>query len=405
MGKFVNTQYNDTVNELVDGIKNRMDNDYYLFNNKKGTFTDYYNQNMNASLLDEGTFTEYEPIGSESPLRFNFIQDAYICGLERIALNIQQGEWGVEADSVDGEGYILPNTFMPIPGDYFIIKYLEEKILFKVIDVSTDTLLNGGNFYKIIYKLEHNEIEKIKDLNKQVVDKFIMITNNDGTQFKHVIKKSEYNLVSKLQELTTDMKNYFIDLFFNNSIQTFSFNYENDLFFGKFYDSYMIEFLLRNKILAGSDDYIHLRHEAPIQKTFSLDYSKTFFYCIEKCKKENISNCTKAEGVLITDITSLMSTRSDDYYSIQYKISNSPFAQLVPIFPEELIYNIKNNIYFEDNDLYNIIIDYFNDSGMNDNIIEILENIDYEYSKESFFIIPTIIFIVEKYIKTLISNI
>ena len=77
----------------------------------------------------KGLKTEFEPIGEKSPIRYNKILDAYLYGIDRIITNIDISEHGIESDPIEGEAVVLPNTFVPMGQDYFIINYIDTKIL------------------------------------------------------------------------------------------------------------------------------------------------------------------------------------------------------------------------------------------------------------------------------------
>ena len=150
MGKFVNTKYNETMDIMVDNLKNLMNNPYYKWSDKSGTSTTYYNQNKEKSTLDEGSKLQYNDLDSNCPTWYNQIDNLFIYGLEAVSISMENGDYGASSGEISGEGIILPNTIVPYPGDYFKINYLKEKtLLFRVTDVSTDTLEVGSNIYKI----------------------------------------------------------------------------------------------------------------------------------------------------------------------------------------------------------------------------------------------------------------
>lgn len=117
-GKFINIERKATLDSVIEGYKQRMNNPYYMNMDKKMSPTTYYNQNTTMSTLDSASQTAYSLIGKDSPLRFNKIEGLYILGLERLEVQLQNEDWGVEADDIEGEAIILPNTIIPIPNDY-----------------------------------------------------------------------------------------------------------------------------------------------------------------------------------------------------------------------------------------------------------------------------------------------
>ena len=185
-GKFVNTEHRDNIDGLITGFKDILKNPYYKWNDKSGTPVIYFNQNKEASTLDDSTKLYYADIGINSPIKYNMIEDFMLYGLDQVAISLENGEFGVEASEIAGEAIVLPNTIIPYPGDYFNIIYTEEDLLFRVIDVTPDTLENGANIYKIQYKLESSQLEDVLE-SDNIEDKYNMIVNNIGTGFNTII--------------------------------------------------------------------------------------------------------------------------------------------------------------------------------------------------------------------------
>ena len=154
MGKFTDTKYVNTIDNLVDATKNKLNNPYYIFNNQSPTRVTYYSQNIESSTVDEASGLYEQHIGEMSPFKFNKIKDFIIYGIEKISTEYDVGDSGLEAGQINGSAIILPNTVNPRPGDFFSISYVKENILFKVNGVTSDTLDNGANVYKIEYAVK-----------------------------------------------------------------------------------------------------------------------------------------------------------------------------------------------------------------------------------------------------------
>ena len=177
MAKFTNTQYKNTINNLIKAQTSKLDNPYYMYSDQKGTVVNYYAQNIEKSTLDQAAKIEYSKLGGNSPLKYNLINDFVLYGIDRIVMSLNSGEWGLEADPIEGEAIVLPNTIYPKTGDYFVIPYIKEDVLFYVNDCNFDTLDTGANIYKISYKLEYSRAQKVEELNKQVVKTYNYIVS------------------------------------------------------------------------------------------------------------------------------------------------------------------------------------------------------------------------------------
>ena len=117
-------------------------------------------------------------------------------------------------------GIVLPNTWTPYSGDYFTYKHAGKNWLYKVTSVSFDTIDNGNNIWKFEASCDNYGIEQIE---KQVVENYNMIINNVGTSFNAIIKEENYNAIDKLDGILTSLKDYYIALFYNDRLQTFTY--------------------------------------------------------------------------------------------------------------------------------------------------------------------------------------
>ena len=402
MSKFINTTHKQTMDSLVEGIKSKLNNPYYLYNDKKATIVDYYNQNTTMSTLDEGSLMRYSNIGTDSPARFNKISDAYLFGLDKVTVNLDLGDWGTEAEPIEGEAIVLPNTFIPIPGDYFRIKQVSEPVLFKILNVSYDTLDSGANMYRINYKLSNANEAKVEQIERQVVKNFKMVVGNVGTNFNARIEENDYNLVAQFEGVVESLKRYYTDLFFDRKVQTFVVNVDGF----PMYDPYLIEFMIRNNIFSEEgDNYMHISHQTCLPHTFGINYDTTFFRSVELRDKDGVSRNLCSEAFPIHDPNSLMSCRSVDYFQMEYGHRN-PLNGVIQNFDPSLADAIIKKEYYPKNtpqEVYNIYIDYFNEVNFDSITVDTLEKLNLYPNMIIFYAIPLIIHMINRYVENLMQ--
>ena len=401
MGKFLNTTYHDTVEKVTGFYNDLVNNPFYILNDKKPTLCTYYNINKDYSSLDPGSKIHMDNLGDDSPIRYNKIEKFILYGFTRIELNTENDEFGLESDKIEGECYILPNTIVPTEGDYFEVDHIKDSTwLFLVKDVQKDTLDNGSNVYKISYKLDQVEHERILN---NIIYNFTMIEQREGTNIAKVVRCEDYNIAKIMDEKAVMLKQYFQDLFYNEKVQTFI--YMDSMSF-RVYDPYMIEFLIRNRILDnGEDSYIHVTHQIKIHKTFALDYDKTFFRIFERKSKEKL--LTSDFSTYLQEIISYgttFSARYEDYYKAEYGDDIRPGFN-TPCIDEDIIYHINDNkLYCDEEKLWiNILIKYFNNNIMTQDEVDSIEEMDFSSSKDAFYIIPLLIFCLEKTIENVLK--
>jgi hypothetical protein len=404
-----------------------VNNPFYNWNDKKPILCTYYNINKDFSSLDPGSKIQYDNINDESPIRYNRIYDFVLYGFNRIELNTENGDFGLEASEISGDAYILPNTIIPTEGDYFEVRHIKDSTwLFIITDVQQDTLQNGSNAYKITYRLEYDDNDQIQN---KIKHNYRMIDVREGTNIVKIVDCLDYEIAKIMDEKAVALKKYYQELFYNDKVQTFIFT---DLTEFRMYDPFMIEFLIRNKILDnGEDDYIHVDHKLFIRKTFSLDYDRTFFRCFEKCDKDKLlASDHRITYRLIKSFGTTFASRYEAYYEVLYEDTPAQGYNMTCI-ADDLIFRIKeNNLitikdeqYLYDYFLWeNVIIKYFNNEPYTEDEVNSIDNIIYKFkdimelalnNKEKFFdvdsalkvfyIMPLLIFCLERGIEKVLK--
>lgn len=407
MGNFINTTYKETIDSITNITKDILKNPYYMYNNLKAFEVEYYHINKEKSTMDEAARIPYDYSGEDCPFRFNLIHNMYLYGDSKIQLSLENGEVGLESGDVTGEAIILPNTITPYVGDYFEIVHTGDTWLFRVNDVQKDTLDDGANIWKIGYKLEHIDNSSLMHL-VDSGDEYTMIMQNIGTAYNPVIKTDKYKLLEVMDSVCIELKRYFKELFYSQYTQTFIFI---GVYQDYFYDPYMIEFLIRNKILSNSDqrEYVYIDHKLPIPATFSLDYNKTFFRSFEQKDKMHLKNANReSTAEYIKNPVSIFNSRPEYYFEMNYKVylrepdtPNTIAHNVIECFPAKVVDAIVDGKLLDEPgyNIYNVFVKYFNDMDYDTYDFDIIENIDYNDAKDIFYLVPLLIFCLESYIK------
>ena len=412
----LNVSHANMTQSVIDLQADLLKNPFYLFNDKKGLPVDYYHIDKDRSTLDDTLRIQYADLGKDSPLRFNLIHDFYLYGIDRVALSLENGDFGVESSEISGDAIILPDTIEPVPGDYFIITMLKDKFNFKVTDVSMDTFDNGSNYWKIGYAMDRSIPE---DLEPNIVGEFNFISGNVGTEFTPVLAAKKFDVCKNLDDVAVNMKQLFKGLYFNNKVQTYTFVYlyhvaRTSMNSDFFYDPYMIEFCIRNRILDNSGDkYDFLDHKTTLRPEFNIKYSRSIWKILETREKDELPACKHSSAAAyIDDPGTIFSTRYEDYFELTY---NNPdpvaemFAPAIDIIDPQVIGHILENQLFDYNTQYgkyNILIKYFNYADVieTQDIIPLERIFENENNMENYFFIPMAIYVLEFYIKNLMAR-
>ena len=400
-GKFIRTSnMKQTMPDLLaDNVKGIINNPYYLFNNLDGSTCTYYNINTTMTTLDEATRANYSELAASSPIRYNKINKFLLYGIDKIEPGLELTDFGLEGSDIQGDAVVLPKTIIPYPGDFFTLTQLNnENYLFKVTAVNPNTLDTGATMYRINYSLAYTD--HVVDINAQVVKEFNFSATNYGSNFGCLIESAVASEASELEKYAIVLKDYFIQIFYDNRIQSFSYLRNGYL---RCYDPYLIEFMIRNNILGGSTEYIYVSQQVALPATFGVDYDKTFFASLEE--KDATKHYTKTAGNLLkcTQKLSLLYAYKQDYYCMEYNHINSKF-HVIDIFNDsqfmdKIIHNQETG-----NPLKDIIIRYFNDISIDSILLNRLKHIDYMENGELYYLIPLVIYCMEKNIVNMLSK-
>ena len=396
-GKFVNTEQKVTFDTLSENVKELMKNPYYQFSDKKGSVCQYYNINDKKTTLDEATRANYSELGPNSPIRYNKIKDAIIYGITKMDIALDITDFGLEANDIAGEAYVLPKTFIPYPGDFFTIDHLGKPYLFKVTNAEQNTLYTDEAMYKISYILAYPDLNGIED---QVVGTYVYNTASFGTNSKVVIQSDVYNIVAQIQDTLIKLKDYYYMIFYDQKVQTFIYLHKGII---HAYDTYLIEFMIRNNILSGSTEYVYVSQQMFLPSTFGVDYDRTIFSCIEDKDVETKAKIRYVGNLLVCQQKlSLLYAYPEDYYYMEYSHLNTHLHSISIFGDLEMIYYIRNNIKTS-NPLWNVLIKYFNDEEITSDDLLDIKNIDYCYNIELYYGIPIAIFCMEQMVSKMLT--
>ena len=396
-GKFVNTEQKVTFDTLSENVKELMKNPYYQFSDKKGSVCQYYNINDKKTTLDEATRANYPELGHNSPIRYNKIKDAIIYGITKMDIALDITDFGLEANDIAGEAYVLPKTFIPYPGDFFTIDHLGKPYLFKVTNAEQNTLYTDEAMYKISYILAYPDLNGIED---QVVGTYVYNTASFGTNSKVVIQSDVYNIVAQIQDTLIKLKDYYYMIFYDQKVQTFIYLHKGII---HAYDPYLIEFMIRNNILSGSTEYVYVSQRMFLPSTFGVDYDRTIFSCIEDKDVETKAKIRYVGNLLVCQQKlSLLYAYPEDYYYMEYSHLNTHLHSISIFGDLEMIYYIRNNIKTS-NPLWNVMIKYFNDEEITSDDLLDIKNIDYCDNIELYYGIPIAIFCMEQMVSKMLT--
>ncbi|WP_301214507.1 hypothetical protein [uncultured Clostridium sp.] len=408
MGKFTNSSYVDELDSLQTGFKeNILDNPFYKYNAVPESIVTYYSLDKENSTLDEAANNIETYIDrADSPIKYRKIENFIIYGLEKVILNLDIGEFGLENSDISGEGMIITGTIIPYSGDLFTINHTNTELLFRVINSQPDTLPNGANCYKVEYKLF--KLDKVH-LEDNLTGEYTFLHNNVGTELNPVIEKDKYKELYELDRISNILVEYYKDMFYDSRVN--SFIYRNKEL--RFYDAILTQFLIDTDILNNtSDKYLYLSQQIKTEKDFNIKYNRSFYNALIRKNKDIVDRVDSfCYGELIESKIGIFYTRPEEYFSMKYeRIDMNPtflHCLTYDIFDRVFLNNVIKNVKYGDNKtkfLHNIIIKYFNDENISKDDLKNLEYLDFlEDNVDLFYYIPCVIYIIEQEIRSILD--
>lgn len=407
MGKFLSTTYKDSVEDLTNLYTDVINNPFYTLNDRKPVLVTYYNVNKDFSSVDPGSKLQYDNVGSDTPMRWNRIYNFILYGIGRIELSTNINDFGTEADPIEGEAIILPNTIIPYENDYFEISHVKDSTwLFIVKDVQKDTLDNGSNAYKISYRLEYIDHSKILN---NIVYNFEMIEKREGTNIVSICRREDIDIARKMDAYAVKLKNYYQELFYSDKVQTFIYE---DLTEIRVYDPFMIEFMIRHEIMQnGEYNSLFVMHQIAPPRTFNLDYDQTIFRAFENKDHEKIGKYVRQTDVDdIRAYGTVFSARYEAYFQASWK-KYDMHDYMTCCLDDDIVYHIQDHKLFEDehgvnkpSQLWkNILVKHFYTDELTDEELQAIDDLPFVYAPRVFYLIPLLIYCLECEIERILN--
>ena len=385
------------VDESTFQFEDRIKSPVSRFIDTTPTFTTYYHINDGNTTIDEGFQDIASILGHRSPLRFNKISDFPIYGIEQVVPQLEEREIGLDI-TFESEGKILPNTIKPVQNDMFVIPVLKDSYVFRVTNISYDTVINDS-YYKIEYRLEYIDDVKLSCLEKQSITDNVCILNNIGTEDKCIIEKESFLKIKEAEKVYKNILELFKTMYYNSRHNVMTTELEDG---SELYDPFMCEFINNNRLLNTNSNLetIILTDQYTDTKRH-YKYMKTVYNFIEK---RDIRFLTEFPYVTRSGVTiegSSFFTWHDKKIQMIDIHQTMMIGETKSVFNTDFVNNIKNNAETR-SVLGNFIISYINNDDMNIKSItdELYDEMLYTNgSTELFFIIPLIMYIIRVLIK------
>lgn len=201
------------IDENIFKYENRLNSPVSRFIDKSQTYVTYFHINADESTVDGGFKDVEDLIGDRSPLKFQKIENLPLYMSDAVMLALNEGDEGLNT-GYEGEAVVLPNTVRPYPNDYFMIPYLRDSFIFRVTGVEYDNIRPDG-YFKLQFKLEYIDDDKVHSLYEQVKENFTCILQNVGTENNCILQEDYYKRLMEVDALYQDIANTYLAIFYS----------------------------------------------------------------------------------------------------------------------------------------------------------------------------------------------
>lgn len=277
------------MNQLIFNEESMLDNNVFKYEQRLSTtaaryveggavLATFYNLNNEATTSDRGLNDIEQLLGSNSPLRYDKIENFPLYGFDPTTPeNVDDRE--IEDIAITGECLVLPSTITPAQYSFFVVNHIHMVHLFQVVEVKYDNMRAEG-YYQIRYRLESTSKESIRDIEHQTVNRFRCDLNAIGTTKNPIFKLEDYVRRTKIVKMMNEMISLYRGMFYNDRHNCFL--YHDSQTGTRWFDLCANEFMARNSLQnienSSSIVMLHTKLEDP---SFLFNYNRSIYHWIE----------------------------------------------------------------------------------------------------------------------------
>ena len=390
------------IDENVFQYEEKLKSPLSRFIDSSPVFVTYYHIDQDNTTTDSGFIDVASILGFRSPIKFKKITDFPMYGIEQIVLSLQDNDQGLDTD-FNGEATILPNTIKPLENDFFIIPMLKDAYLFRITEISYDTVL-PDNFYKVSYMLDYLDEEKLSQLENQVDENYNCILENIGTENKCILESTFYANIKDIENMYDNMVKTYLSIFYNERYNCIL----GDLGIGQFlYDPYQISFINRHNLLNRKNDLqtVYLTEQTQ-DNMFEIKYEKSVYRFMERRNIQLIKPFSFLHYSGCSHRESAFCRWRDDSIQIVDNTTEYNLEERMYIFSEEFVQDIKEGKEIQSD--FGKLIDKFIKKipikleDLGENLYD--ELLAFNNSLEVFFFTPIIFYIIRVTIQEAIKE-
>lgn len=256
MAKIINVEKSQYITKNIETYAGNKIGQYSKYLDKSPIFVTWFSINEANTRSDTGSGGIHSEIGPRSPIRYNQINGLPVYNLpSELRPDVEFNEEGYDIELEISDAYVLPNTVKPTPGSYFIVSIPGAKeLLFSVNSFSYNTIQSNDyyNFSAHLRKVGENLTDMIKP---QVIDEFITIFENIGTDDKCFIRVKDIDMINDIGKTFSEIRDFYYYNFFDKITGCFVCkNNDIDKDNSWIYDKYLEKFIMESELFSDPFD-------------------------------------------------------------------------------------------------------------------------------------------------------
>lgn len=275
---------------------------------------EWFNHNVSASMEQQGTVDVDHLIGRESPIRYNYIPNMPVYGInQNLVPEMTQLDGNLYDMNMEVEVVVLPNTFRPLPYDHYVYRFGENgqrRILFRVNNIQIGTIRNNSYYRVSLHMVDIDSDDLINGLKRQVVKTMVVDLDRIGTNENCIVEDTIFRKCTDVDRLTTELVDDYRSFFYSERYN--SVLYQEDGGHGS-YDPYLNHFIINTHMLESErNSTTMVVHDQ--DASFREEYNWTLWRALELGRTKYISKQIYWEPRQFTRNT----MNPFDYYGIDY---------------------------------------------------------------------------------------
>lgn len=414
MGRFVDTQEANFVNNYVQSYLSAS-SDYSVFQEGSPTFCEYYSVDKRKSTTNIGLGNVVNIVGSDSPIKYNKIENFALYGAGEIIPNLEYDEQSGNDTIMEGEALVLPDTIVPSPEDLFIISYQKDEqlkeVVYEVNNVEVSSYSNK-TFYKISFSSIPTCREEIED--RQLNEVYKLVYNNIGTGYNAVVSLKDYLVLEESEFIYENLLKYYVKYFFDRKLNSFIYDFarthsvmKEPFLLEKYpiiYDPKLALFIKHNNLFIKQKTLLKNIYIDELLLDREYDYEFTIFNLLEHPDEKKLFKYDSMYCIPINE--SVFAEFPIKYYECVHNITN--FGKYEVSFNYKKIFNINIKEYLnnysnlknipEIDNIEKLLVIFLKEFDKLDNykFLEIIKEINVKRDFHSYLLIPCVLFIINK---------